>query len=207
MFPPMKWQILLSSLLVCFATTILHAQQPPTRQDSLVALAERQQWDERFTAMNTRVEKLEEAIQTYQQQMHKMAEEIHSLREEISRLSGNNGANAATQRNLDSLTDAIKEVDRKRLADHESVMKALENLRKGVINQPVITPRASASSARSGSEKGFDYTVQSGDNSLRIAEKLKLNGIDVTPKQIVDANPDVVWTKLQIGQKVFIPAR
>jgi LysM repeat protein len=35
---------------------------------------------------------------------------------------------------------------------------------------------------------------------------LQKQGLKVTQKQIMDANPGVNWSKLRIGQKIFIPS-
>lgn len=197
----MKRYVLFASLTV----TAFMAAGPLQAQNSLVALAERQQWDERFQMMSARVEKLEEAIQLYQQRINTLTAEIHSLREQLAGANGGNSVNAATQKSMELLADAIKEVDRKRMADNEKILKALDDL-KGSVHTPSIIRHTASSSARPSKEKGWEYTVESGDNSLVIAEKLKKNGINVSASQIVDANPGVVWNRLKIGQKIFIPA-
>jgi LysM repeat protein len=48
---------------------------------------------------------------------------------------------------------------------------------------------------------GTEYTVMRGDNLTTIGKKF-----GVTPKQIQDANPGIVPTRLQVGQKLQIPA-
>jgi len=39
-----------------------------------------------------------------------------------------------------------------------------------------------------------------------IVNKLSKQGLKMTQKQIIDANPVVNWNKLRVGQKIFIPA-
>ena len=57
-----------------------------------------------------------------------------------------------------------------------------------------------------GTGKGYDYTVRSGDNPTKIAAALReQKGLKITSSQIVAANPGVDWTRLKIGQKIFIP--
>ena len=51
----------------------------------------------------------------------------------------------------------------------------------------------------------FEYKIQSGDNLSKIVPKLKAQGIKVTAEDIQKANPNVVWTKLKIGQSILIP--
>ncbi|MBN2506285.1 MAG: LysM peptidoglycan-binding domain-containing protein [Verrucomicrobia bacterium] len=195
----MKRQIVVTGLMLAMAAA-------PRAQDSLTGLAEKQQWEERFKTMNGRLERLEESIQLYQQRLNKLAAEIHSLRDDVARTS-HNSVNPATQKSLELLADAIKEVDRKRIADGEKVLQALTDLQKGLLNRPAPRRAPSPAPSRSGGDRdGYDYTVQAGDNATVIAAKLQKNGIKVTPQQIIEANPGVTWTRLQINQKLFIPA-
>jgi Tfp pilus assembly protein FimV len=107
-------------------------------------------------------------------------------------------------------------VDDKRIADDEKVMAEFAHLRKDLISAPVkpnvpsAAPREEKSSARAqktGGDKGYEYTIRAGDNPRVIAQALVKQGMKVTSKQITDANPAVVdWSKLRVGQKIFIPA-
>ena len=200
MFGAMKRYVLIMGLMLGLAAL------SPRAQDSLAGLAEKQQWEERFNTMNARIERLEEAIQLYQQRLNKVTSEIHALREDLARVN-NSGVNSATQKSLELLADAIKEVDRKRIADGEKVVNALTELHKGLLNRPPAGRAAAAPASKPTPDKdGYDYTVQSGDNPSVIASKLRKNGVKVTAQQIIEANPGVNWTKLKINQKVFIPA-
>lgn len=196
-------------VLLCTVCLLLAALGPLRAQESLTALAERQQWEERVNTMNARLEKLEESIQLYQQRMNKLNDEIRSVREELAR-ANNSGVNAATQKSLELLANAVKEVDRKRMADNEKVLNALNELQKGLLNKsnssrsaPKDTPPPRAASP---AKDGYEYTVQAGDNASVIASKVKKNGVNITPQQIIDANPGVAWNRLKVGAKIFIPA-
>ena len=56
-------------------------------------------------------------------------------------------------------------------------------------------------------DTGFEYTIQSGDTLSGLVLKLRKQGMNVTQKQLKDANPDVNWDKLKVKQKIFIPER
>ncbi len=65
---------------------------------------------------------------------------------------------------------------------------------------------ASAPPPGSGSERGYEYTIQKDDSLSKIVMGLNRQGVKVTSKQIIEANPGVKWNSLQIGKKIFIPA-
>jgi LysM repeat protein len=64
-----------------------------------------------------------------------------------------------------------------------------------------MTPAVPAANPADNPGTGADYVVKSGDTFSHIASNKK-----VTVKALVEANPGVEPTKLQIGQKLHIPA-
>jgi LysM repeat protein len=71
-------------------------------------------------------------------------------------------------------------------------------------NAPTVSPAAVAPAPPAAPEYpagATDYTIASGDNFSVLSKKFH-----VTVKAIKDANPGVEPTKLQIGQKIHIPA-
>jgi LysM repeat protein len=205
----MKRAVVLLSWLAVGAAVAQPAPETP------IAVAEKQEAEERYKTLTARLENLEESLQTLQQNYQKrlgaLADELKGLRDEVGRLGS--APNAATQKSMEILAEAIKEVDRKRMADNEKILSALEDFRKGLLEKPGATappsirtnPPATAPN-RPRNEAGYEYTVRSGDNPTVIARALNQQGIKVTAKQIIDANPGVNWTRLKVGQKLFIPA-
>ena len=64
-------------------------------------------------------------------------------------------------------------------------------------NQSALTP-------------GTAHDTVDGMNLKRIRKiiaKLRTRNMKITQRQIIEANPDVNWNKLQIGQKIFIPGQ
>lgn len=180
-------------------------------QDSPAALAEaqRQEAEDRHKRMTTKIEDLEATIQSYQKSLQAVREELRTLREEVARANNNQ----ASQETLKQLAENIKEVDRKRIADNEKVLnelsKALTRIERSLSGkqpsagrQPPPKPLPSPL----GSEKGYEYAIREGDTLGGIVEALRAQGVMVTRKQVQDTNPNVNWSKLQIGQKIFIPA-
>jgi LysM repeat protein len=184
------------------------AQENP----SLLADAQRQENEERYRRLNARLEDLEAANQAWQKRFHDLEQEVTRLRQELARATAGD-KDTATQENLKNLAKSIEEVDAKRQADNEKVLAAFADLQKKILDRtamptkpkPATTP-AGSRSASAGDETGYEYTVVSNDNLFKIVAKLNKQGVKITPKQVSDANPGVKWERLQIGQKLFIPA-
>ena len=113
------------------------------------------------------------------------------------------------------MAEKIREVDEKRISDNEKLLDKVTT-EIGRLGKTLSAPPKSGSSipsetkppveAKPSSEKGYEYTIRSGDHPRVISQALAKQGVKVTIQQIMDANPKVDWTKLRIGQKIFIPA-
>jgi Skp family chaperone for outer membrane proteins len=182
-------------------------------QDSPIAVAEREDARERYKRMSAKIEDLENTIQTYNQQFQKMEAEIHRLRDDIAKLR--DGSRDSTGKS--DIVEQIKAVDRARLADQENVMKEFARLRKELLgslnnggggsSKPSKSKEmASAPAPTPTTEKGLEYSIREGDTLSKLVLALKKQGVNVTQKQIEQANPKVNWNALKIGQKIFIPA-
>lgn len=134
----MKWNLLFSGLL---AGSFLCAS-PLAAQESATAAAEREEMEVNFRRMKSNVEQLQETLQTQQKRMADMVAEIHSLRERVDRLKAK-GESTATQESIKQLAEKIEEVDKKRLADNESITRKLAGLGKELsttLTQKIATP-------------------------------------------------------------------
>jgi septal ring factor EnvC (AmiA/AmiB activator) len=176
-------------------------------QDSPSAIAEREDAHERYKRMSAKIEDLENTIQTYNQQFQKMEAEIHRLQGEITKLRDGSRDSSAKA----DIAEQIKAVDRARIADQENVTKRLAELRKEVLGA-LKSPKPSSGTPSQPptpqvTEKGSEYSIREGDTLNKLVVALNKQGVKVTQKQIEQANPGVNWTKLKIGQKIFIPAR
>ncbi len=133
------------------------------------------------------------------------------------RISATNKArppgSSTVQEQLKVLADKIAEVDRKREEDKqaiaEEIRKSMGALEKTLAashapSKPTPEPEPPADG------KGFVYTIHPGDNlSLIIKtynDDFKSKGLKpITLKQAEEANPDVDWNRLKVGQKIIIP--
>jgi LysM repeat protein len=165
---------------------------------------------ERLDKLSGRIEDLIAAQEALKKQITEMSRELENVREQ----SGKPNTSYARQEDLNALERAIKEVDRKRIDDAERIHTEVLNLRKVLEapppqsrRPPVTTPKeASSSGSSSTPEKGFEYTVKSGDTLDAIALGCKEKNIKVTVAQILKANPGLKAERLKVGQKIFIPA-
>ena len=186
--------------------------------------AARQEAEDNYRRMNARVDDLFAAIESMQKRFNAMQDDVRKLSEEVSRAT-DKAKDPATQENLKQLAKAIEEVDKKRVADRDKLLDAFAGLEKNIVSlgsgsgktkadAPKTTKPPRVQSPKNGGtsptpappEKGYEYTIQEGDTLTRIAIALNKQGMKLTTKQIIEANPAVKWDRLQIGQKIFIPA-
>ena len=97
----------------------------------------------------------------------------------------------------------------------EMAQTRIADFRRGLTDKPTPPVRTNppgrnappAPTVPSGApERGYEYTIQANDHPTTISAKLAKQGFKITARQITDANPGVNWSKLKIGQKIFIPA-
>lgn len=211
----MKRFVCLSALgLLCFAP-LLRAQDATTA----AAAATRQEAEENYNNLKGHVDDLIAAQESLEKRIQVLEKDIADLRLEISKPS----ANYASQDDLKDLTKAVQEIDKKREADKELILKEIEKLAK-VVSAPPPTHREKPpkvhnsepgtggnsttpiASPDGGDQTGFYYEIKSGDTFSLIAQAYREQGIKVYAHQIAEANPNVNPAKLLVGTKIFIPA-
>src|SRR5687768_8748326 len=201
----MKRQLFLGALIVAVGLAATIAQD-----NSPAGAVAREDVENRFQRLSSRIDDLEVSFQRFQKDLDKLESDIRGLRDQVSRVADNAG-NAANQESIKRLADAIEEVDRKRVKHQENVDSALREMEKLIVkgggsgSRSGFKPPTNAPEPPAGG-KGYDYTVRSGDNPTKIAAVLReQKGLKITAAQIIAANPGTDWTRLKIGQKIFIP--
>ena len=208
----MKRALVLLFVSLIFATA-------PLRAADAVALAAQQEAVENQKRLIASIEEMNLTSAAQQKEINMLKAELSKLRDEIA----HKDSDAATKDSLRKLNDQIVKVDDARVADGKRFQDALERLGetfKKTLSRPVKPlsdaspsggntrttplPRGGAP-ATSANEEGFEYIVVSGDRPDKIAAKYQAEGIKVTASGIIKANPTVDWSKLQVGQKLFIP--
>ena len=149
-----------------------------------------------------------------------LEKKINDLSDKLNTPSGNNFASAD---DLKKLAEQVQEIDKKRQADNEQIIKAIEKLSKGgsagiephESHKPIDTTATTSGTDTSstattggtgGQQNGYYYTIQSGNTLSAIAKAYQAKGIKVTVKEILAANPNLNPSALYVGQKIFIPA-
>lgn len=167
--------------------------------------------EEKLNKLSGQIEDLLAARAADQKRMAEMAREIETLREQSSKPTGN----YASQEDVKRLAEAVKEIERKRMDDYDKIQTQMIKLGKVVAAPPSPTrkaPPATTTNAPTSDkpvapEKGFEYTVQSGDTLSAIVHACRVDkNIKVTSDQILKANPGLKANALRPGQKIFIPA-
>jgi LysM repeat protein len=176
---------------------------------SFSAVAVRAQDD----ATQQQINKLNGQVQDILDAQAVQAKRITALEKDISELRDKINGPGANQDDLKKLADQVQEIDKKRQADRELILKEIEKLGKVSGSSPgrkstpgVTTNAATGGSSAGGKESGYEYKVAAGDNLSIIAKAYRDQGVKVTSDQILKANPGLDPKNLKVGQKVFIPA-
>jgi LysM repeat protein len=138
--------------------------------------------------------------------------EIADLGDKMNQPAANNYASAD---DLKKLAEQVQEIDQKRQDDRDLILKQLEKLGKisastshrssSETAPPADTDNASQVAAPVGPQTGHPYIIASGDTLAAIAKAYRAQGVKVSVKEILAANPGLDPTKLYVGKKIFIP--
>lgn len=188
-------------------------------QETSEAVAVRQALQQNMSALNARVEDLEASNVSLRAKVDDLKREIQQLREEARRL----GDHSAVQEQMRRLADSVKEVDSKRRSDNDKVLGELAKLAKQIADTPVAPPpqvrphggsthnatpatdNDSKPTPPSAPQKGIEYVIKSGDTLSGVVDSCRQKGLKMTQKIMKEANPDINWDRLRVGQKIFIP--
>jgi septal ring factor EnvC (AmiA/AmiB activator) len=216
-------------LVIVLLALLLPLAPSPAQQDSSTAAAEREQAEERHRTLTKRLAGLEESIAAFQKNVTALRDEVRRLKDELDRSKSKNET-SATQESIKYLAEKIEEVDKKRIADNERTVKhidkKIDDMRKFVLESlagprgGTPTPPPSGATVPNkgnnsgappktnpdGKQTGWTYKIKDKDTLAVIVAALRKQGINVTQKQIEQANEGVNWNKLRIGQEIFIPA-
>lgn len=200
-----------------FAITALLSARLAAQATDAVALAAQREAEENVRRLTSIVEEVQTAQAQQQKLIRSLEGEIDKLRNDVAKANNN----AATQESLKRLNDQILKVDERRVEDNKKLYEAIERLGKLMAqrpeppprpqvdpvppagNNPPVTPRGK--SPGNVTEEGFEYVIQPGDRLDLIVKAYRDQKIMVTQKSIMEANPNIKWERLRVGQKVFIP--
>jgi len=200
-------------LLLLLATGLLRPSLQGQDSNTASAIADKQAAEENFKRLSADLESMLAANLALQRKVSALENELLKVREEQSLLR-NASQNNNTAESLKTLAEKIQEVDRKRQADKELILAEFQKLGRTLAatpapRNPTRVPAFTDSPAVP--DKGYPYKIQPNDTLSAIVSDLnaqfKSKGMKtITQKQVIDANPNVNWNKLKIGQQIFIPA-
>lgn len=159
---------------------------------------------ERLDKLSGQIEDIIATQRAQQKHLESLAKEIDALREAAARHTGN----YASQEDVKHLADAIKDVDRKRMEENKNVAKQLQDIGAMITKEarrPTPAP-VETKADKPVNEKGYSYTVQSGDTLSMIVQTYRENNVKVSTEQILKANPKLKPEKMKVGDKIWIPA-
>ena len=189
-------RILVWFLVLSFSLAAARAQDDATQQQ--------------INELNGRIQNLTDSQTVQAKRITALEKEISELRDKSSQPGTTDTANAD---DLKKLADQVQEIDKKRQADRELILKEIGKLGKVSGSSPgrKPTPTMTTNSATGGSnpggkENGYEYKVAAGDTLSIIAKAYRDQGIKVTADQIQKVNPGLNPNSLKVGQKIFIPA-
>jgi hypothetical protein len=187
---------------------------PAASGSSAAAIASQQAAEERYKRVAADIEALQMDNESLKAKIASLEQKVDELRQQLSASANNPGVQADLKR----LAESIAAVDKKREEDKQAIS---EEIRKSIANlgrtlgstappshapPPKLQPDAATPTA----ENGFSYTIQEGDNLSAIVKAynadFKSKGWrTITLKQAMEANPNVKWDHLRVGQKIIIP--
>ena len=193
------------------------------RAADAVTLAAQQEMQDNYKRLTATIEEYQTTQAALQKQISALSGEVSKLRDETAR----NNNDSSHKESIRQLGEQIRKVDEARITDNRRIQEALERLGETIKKMPVGAPSKRPStvsdsgvggsgnapgkiggarpSTNSAAEEGFEYEVVSGDRPDVIAAKYKAEKINVTARDIINANKNVDWNKLKVGQKLFIP--
>jgi LysM repeat protein len=158
--------------------------------------------EERLNKLSAQVQDLVEAKDAQNRKIDELNRAVQSLQQQVNKPNGS----YASADDVKHLADKLQEVDRKRIEDNERIAATLKDLGKTIkvasappVKPPPVEPVSDVPS------KGYEYTIRSGDTLSTIVSAYRDKDIRVSVDQILAANPGLDPAKMKIGQTIFIP--
>jgi LysM repeat protein len=180
-----------------FTASLARAQDAATQQQIDKLYGQMQDLIEAQAAQAKRIEALEK--------------QVSDLGNKLNQPAASGGADAD---DLKKLAAQVQEIDKKRQADNDLILKQIEKLGKvsggstGHKSSPAVSttiPTDTSTPSAGGPQKGYDYTIAANDTVSAIAKAYRAQGVKVTSVQILAANPGLNPNSLVVGKKIFIP--
>jgi hypothetical protein len=205
---------------ILFAISVLLPSLPALAQEAApasdaAAIAAKQAADERYKRMVADLQAVQSDNEALHAKIAALEQEIQTLRD----TQAHPADNSSVQDALKHLAEKIEEVDKKRLEDKdaisEEIRKSVNAIEKGIgtgggAGREPGPRNPGISTSAPPTVDGYSYTIQDGDRLDAIVRAynadFKAKGLKpITLKQAKEANPNVDWNRLRVGQKIVIP--
>jgi septal ring factor EnvC (AmiA/AmiB activator) len=181
------------TLLLAFTVSVARGQDAATQ--------------EQLNKLTGQIQDLVDAQAAQDKRFNALERQIGDLRDKLNQPAPNDNASAD---DLRKLATQVQEIDKKRQADNEQVMKAIEKIGKASTSSAHKPPTPAndtptATLPAGTKQKGYDYAIHAGDTLSAIAKAYREQGVKVTTDQILSANPGLNPSAMYVGKKIFIP--
>ena len=161
---------------------------------------------EDISAMREEVGRLRQDVEALENELSRsdraLRNELAAVSRAISDLDSKSaGQIAAAKREL---ADKINEIERKRVNDKNALNKKMDAIVAEV--QKALGGASGTEATRTRTVRGFEYTVQEGDNVSKIAAKFR-DKHGTTTKAILEANNLTVNSIIRPGDTLLIPVK
>ena len=194
-------KILFSVFIFVLAASFVQAQDAATQQQ--------------LDKLAGQIQDLTDAQRQQDKRIAALEKSVADLTDKLNQPAANNNASAD---DVKKLAEQVREIDKNRQADNEKTAQTLDKLAKLIGSsgghKSAPTPPTSSDSNSSGDSKsaasdtpskGYNYKIAQGDSLGAIAKAYRAQGVKVTTKDILNANPGLDATKLYVGKTIFIP--
>jgi len=185
------------------------------RTAEAAARAQREEAEERYKLLNGKLESVIETQEMLMKRQEKFQQRLHELASEIDDFrkgQAHAAANAVTHDQLKDLVEKMQEIDKKRVADNDRIVKTMKELQKISLPTAQSLPdsKPAPPTASLESNGAYEYIVKKDDTLAEIVkaynEKYKEEGQGpITVKQVLVLNPGLNPNKLYKGRKILIP--
>jgi nucleoid-associated protein YgaU len=162
--------------------------------------------EERLNKLDGMIRDLIDAKNAQNKQIEEIALGLRALEDRMNKPN----ANYVSQDEVKRLTESLKEVDQKRIADNELIIQKVSDLAKLLANPPRPPTPAGGTTSSTPTTPGkyYEHVVQPGDTLSAIAKAYRdQNNIKVTVDDILAANRGLDPRTMQPGRKIIVPAQ
>ncbi|MDA7660207.1 LysM peptidoglycan-binding domain-containing protein [Verrucomicrobia bacterium] len=167
-----------------------------------------QETEERYRKLRAEIDDAQTANLSLMQRMQALEKENRSLRREVAKIPKSPVSESDLAKLSEALIDRIKTVDKKRAGDNKALVDQIRDLVTAVnkLNIKAVATPLKPAKPRRVPKKIAEVTIEPNYTISAIAEAYRLEGINVTIGEILEANPQITDPrKIKVGDVIIIP--